>query len=50
MRSLEQILTVTGTTFVLLLVAATMEVLGDAFFQSALHRSSGLSRWILLAA
>jgi hypothetical protein len=50
MRSLEQILAVPGTTFVLLLVAATMEVLGDALFQSALHRSSGLSRWILLAA
>jgi small multidrug resistance family-3 protein len=50
MRSLEQILAVPGATFVLLLVAATMEVLGDAFFQSALHRSSGLWRWIFLAA
>lgn len=50
MRSLEQILGVPGTTFVLLLVAATMEVLGDAFFQSALHRSSGLWRWIFLVA
>jgi hypothetical protein len=50
MRSLEQIVAVPGTTFVLLLVAATMEVLGDAFFQSAVHRSSGLWRWIFLAA
>jgi small multidrug resistance family-3 protein len=50
MRSLEQILAVPGATFVLLLVAATLEVLGDAFFQSALHRSSGLWRWIFLAA
>ncbi|HWZ77281.1 MAG TPA: hypothetical protein VNX87_12145 [Candidatus Sulfotelmatobacter sp.] len=50
MRSLEQIVAVPGTTFVLLLVAATMEVLGDAFFQSAVHRSSGLWRWIFLVA
>jgi hypothetical protein len=50
MRSLDQILAVPGTVFVLLLVAATLEVLGDAFFQSAVHRSSGLWRWIFLAA
>ena len=50
MRSPEQILAVPGATFVLLLVAATLEVLGDAFFQSAVHRSSGLWRWILLVA
>jgi len=50
MRSPEQILAVPGATFVLLLVAATMEVLGDAFFQSAVHRSSGLWRWIFLVA
>jgi multidrug transporter EmrE-like cation transporter len=50
MRSPEQILALPGTAFVVLLVAATMEVLGDAFFQSALHRSSGLWRWIFLVA
>jgi len=50
MRSLDQFLTMPGTVFLLLLVAATLEVLGDAFFQSAVHRSSGLSRWMLLAA
>jgi small multidrug resistance family-3 protein len=49
MRSLDQILAVKGAVFVLLLVAATLEVLGDAFFQSAVHRSSGLWRWISLA-
>jgi hypothetical protein len=49
-RFLEQILAVPGATFALLLVAATMEVLGDAFFQSAVHRSLGLWRWIFLAA
>jgi len=50
MRFLGQILAVPGTIFLLLLVAATLEVLGDAFFQSAVHRSSGLWRWIFLAA
>jgi len=50
MRSLEHILAVPGTAFILLLVAAIMEVLGDAFFQSALHRSSGLWRCAFLAA
>jgi hypothetical protein len=50
MRSLDQFLTMPGTVFLLLLVAATLEVLGDALFQSAVHRSSGWSRWLLLAA
>jgi multidrug transporter EmrE-like cation transporter len=50
MRFLDHILAVPGTVFVLLLVAATLEVLGDAFLQSAVHRSSGLGRWIFLAA
>ena len=49
MRSLDQILAIPGRVFLLLMVAATLEVLGDAFFQSALHRSSGLGRWISLA-
>ena len=50
MRFLDEILAVPGTMFVLLVVAATLEVLGDAFFQSAVHRSSGLWRWLFLAA
>ena len=50
MRFLEQILAVPGATFAVLLVAATMEVLGDAFFQSAVHRSLGWWRWIFLVA
>ena len=50
MRFLDQILAVPGTMFVLLLIAATLEVLGDAFFQSAVHRSSGLWRWFFLTA
>jgi small multidrug resistance family-3 protein len=29
-------------------MAATLEVLGDAFFQTALHRSCGVWRWISL--
>jgi hypothetical protein len=50
MRSLDQLLAMPGAVFLLLLVAAILEVLGDAFFQSAVHRSSGWSRWIFLAA
>ncbi len=50
MRLLDQILAVPGMIFLLLLIAATLEVLGDAFFQSAVHRSSGLSRWVFAAA
>jgi multidrug transporter EmrE-like cation transporter len=48
MRSLDQILAVPGATFLLLLIAATLEVLGDAFLQSAVHHSSGVWRWIAL--
>lgn len=50
MRSLDQLLAMPGAVFLLLLVAATLEVLGDAFFQAAVHRSSGLSRWLFVAA
>lgn len=46
MRSLDQILTVPGAVFVMLLVAAFLEVSGDAFFQSAVHRTSGFSRYM----
>jgi len=49
MKSLDQVLAVPGATFLLLLAAATLEVFGDAFFQSAVHRSTGLWRWIFLA-
>ena len=49
MRSPDEILAAPGTVYLLLIVAATLEVLGDAFFQSAVHRSSGLSRWIFMA-
>lgn len=44
MRTLDEILALPGGAFVLLSVAALLEVLGDSFFQSALHRSSGLAR------
>jgi small multidrug resistance family-3 protein len=49
MGFLSHLIAAPGTTFLLLLVAATLEALGDAFFQSAVHRSSGLWRWISLA-
>jgi hypothetical protein len=49
MRSLDQILAAPGTVFLLFMFAATLEVVGDAFFQSAVHRSSGLWRWIFMA-
>ena len=37
-----------GSPFVFLCIAALLEVLGDSFFQSALHRSSGLVRFAFL--
>jgi hypothetical protein len=49
MRSLDQILAVPGSVFVMLLVAAFLEVSGDAFFQSAVHRTSGFSRYTSVA-
>lgn len=36
-------------TFLLLSLAALLEVIGDSFFQSALHRSAGGSRIFFLA-
>ncbi|HTS35979.1 MAG TPA: hypothetical protein VMH04_09925 [Candidatus Solibacter sp.] len=39
-----------GRVFLLLLIAAALEVLGDSFFQTAVHRSSGVWRWIWLVA
>jgi small multidrug resistance family-3 protein len=35
--------------FLFLLAAAFLEVLGDSFFQSALHRPSATPRWLLYA-
>ena len=48
MRFLDQIPLLSGRVFLLLLAAAILEVLGDSFFQTALHRSSGVWRWIWL--
>jgi hypothetical protein len=44
MRSSPQIVVIPIVRFVLLSIAAMLEVLGDSFFQSAIHRSSGVSR------
>lgn len=48
MGFLDQIRLFSGRVFLLLLIAATLEVLGDAFFQTAVHRSSGVWRWVSL--
>ena len=48
MRSLDQVDVFSGRVFLLLLIAAILEVLGDSFFQTAVHRSSGVWRWISL--
>ncbi|MGA7754322.1 MAG: hypothetical protein WCB05_15920 [Candidatus Sulfotelmatobacter sp.] len=50
MRALDHLLDLPGGVFLLLMIAAGLEVSGDAFFQSAVHRTSGLSRWLSLAA
>jgi len=46
MRFLDRMFVLPGGVFLLLLIAAALEVLGDAFFQTAVHHSSGLSRWL----
>jgi small multidrug resistance family-3 protein len=46
MQSLNEIVARPTGVFLLLLVAALLEVLGDSCFQSAIHGSSGLPRWI----
>jgi hypothetical protein len=48
MRSLDQMALSSGRVFLLLLIAATLEVLGDSFLQTAVHHSSGVWRWIWL--
>ena len=50
MRSLDWLLALPGGAFALLFLAALLEVSGDAFFQSAVHRGSGASRWASMAA
>jgi hypothetical protein len=45
MRLLEQLVSHRRGIFLLLFVAAMLEVWGDAYFQAAVHRSSGVSRW-----
>lgn len=51
-RTLNRMLSAYGIPLLLLSTAALLEVLGDSFFQSALHRSSGGERigWIVLGA
>jgi small multidrug resistance family-3 protein len=43
---LDRLLVLRGGALFVLMIAATLEVSGDAFFQSAVHRTSGLSRWL----
>lgn len=45
MRFLDQMVARPGGIYLLLLVAAFLEVWGDSYFSSALHRTSGVSRW-----
>jgi small multidrug resistance family-3 protein len=47
---LNQVVASPAGAFVLLLMAASLEVCGDSFFQSGLYRSSGSARglWLLL--
>ncbi len=49
MRMLDRLLAFPGGALFVLMTAAVLEVSGDAFFQSAVHRTSGLSRWLSLA-
>ena len=47
---LNQVVSSPFGAFVVLLVAASLEVLGDSFFQSGLYRSTGTHRamWVVL--
>jgi drug/metabolite transporter superfamily protein YnfA len=45
MRFLDQLVARPGGIYFLLFLAALLEVLGDAYFQSAIHHSYGVSRW-----
>jgi len=46
MRFLDQLVALPGGIYLLLFVAALLEVWGDSYFQIAVHRSSGASRWV----
>ena len=48
MRPLDQTSLFSGKVFLLLFVAAILEAVGDSFFQTAVHHSSGVWRWISL--
>lgn len=48
MRHLNHLTLFWVRVFLLFLIAATLEVCGDSFFQTAVHHSSGLWRWISL--
>lgn len=50
MRFLDQVLARPSGVYLLLLVAAFLEVWGDSYFSSALHRTSGVSRWASVIA
>jgi hypothetical protein len=47
---LNQLVSSSLGAFVVLVIAATLEVLGDSYFQSGLYRSTGLTRslWFLV--
>jgi hypothetical protein len=45
MRLFDQLVARQGGIYFLLFLAALLEVWGDAYFQSAVHHSSGISRW-----
>lgn len=48
MRFLNHMPLFWGRVLLLFLIAATLEVCGDSLFQTAVHHSSGVSRWISL--
>jgi len=48
MRFLNHMPLFWGRVLLLFLIAATLEVCGDSFFQTAVHHSSGVWRWISL--
>lgn len=50
MISLQEFISRPGRIYVLLLVAALLEVWGDSYFSAALHRTSGFSRWTSVIA
>jgi multidrug transporter EmrE-like cation transporter len=50
MRLLHSIVSAPAGIFPVLVVAAALEVVGDACFQTAVHRSSGLPRSVWFAA